>query len=632
MKAMIQNLPLFKRVESFSLLQQITVVFILLGLVIGGTSLYLFNIYVKKSAENILIEQNDRVFHFLAAGSIDAIISEDRPVLETVIHEVIHTDLYIQSITLKNEAGAILVEEENRERLLGTHLVTYFQDIIYEGEKFGSIEIHWDIDAYSGQIQQQTSQIMLMVAAIVFVMTLSFYFLTKHFIVLPVATVNNKIGEMAKGKSFKPIEFNQGTAIEFQNLAGTVNDLQTSNKSKAKMLLELEAAKEKAEASNKAKNKFLTLMSHEIRTPINGIMGMAETLKDENTDFEHGKYINIILDSTENLIGIIDDILDFSRIEKNKLVLVDKPFTLSRLIKQSEGQFEILTKKKNLQFNVITDGDIHQNLLGDFTRLKQVTDNLLSNAFKFTEKGSIELKININKSGVSEHVVHFSITDTGIGIAPENQSKVFEEFKQLDEGYSRTYMGLGIGLTLSQRIVKKMGGGISVSSKQNSGTQFSFDITFKTVTESATKPSRATNNNLSNAIHMHDRKFEILLVEDSVINQQVILAMLKDTPFNITLVNNAKEGVTFMEKIRDRKLDAILMDISTPEMDGVTATKLIRNLPTEYKNIPIIALTAHAYPDDRSYFLASGMNDYIAKPTRKNELISTLLKWVNQSS
>ena len=628
MIAITQILSKFKRVESFSLLQQISAVFILLGLLIGGTSLYLFNIYIKKSAENIVIEQNERVFQFLAAGSIDAIISEDRPVLETVIHEIIHTDLYIQKIKLKNEAGAILVEEENREHVLGTHPVTYFQDIIYEGEKFGSIEIYWDIDAHSSQIQQQISQIMLMVGAIVLIMTLSFYFLTQHFIVLPITAVNKKIGEMASGRNFAPIKFNQSAAIEFQNLAETVNDLQESNKNKAIMLLELKAAKERAVASNKAKNKFLTLMSHEIRTPINGIMGMAETLKDENTNLEHGKYVDIILESTENLISIIDDILDFSRIEKNKLVLVDKPFTLERLIKQSKGQFEGLAKKRNLQFNIITNGDVDEDLLGDFTRLKQVTDNLLSNAFKFTEKGFIELKININKLESLEHVVNFSITDTGIGIALEDHSKIFNEFEQLDEGYSRVYMGLGVGLSLSQRIVNKMGGEISVNSVQNSGAQFTFTITFKTAPESVTEPALVTENSLLNSIPTDGKKFEVLLVEDSIINQQVILAMLKDTPFNITLVNDAEESVTFMEKIGKRKLDAILMDISTPKMDGVTATKLIRKLPTKYKDIPIIALTAHAYPDDRKHFLASGMNDYIAKPTRKNDLISTLLKWV----
>ncbi|MCJ8324627.1 MAG: response regulator [Rhizobiales bacterium] len=623
------SIPSFKKIESFNLWQQVSGALILLGLVIGGLSLYLSNIYVKQSAESIIIDQNERVLNFLTAGSIDAIISEDRPVLETLITQIIYTDPFIQKITLMNESGEILVAKANEQHATAAQPAIYFQDIIFEGEKFGSIEICWNIEAYLGQILKQTNRIMFIMGAVVLVLALSFYFLTKHFIVRPIAIVNQKIAEISNGKPFRDIKFNAGTAVELKNLAEAVNDLQKSNAQRAKILLDLEDAKETAVASNKAKNKFLALMSHEIRTPINGIIGMTETLKDENTKLDHGKYIQIILDSTENLIRIIDDILDFSRIEKNKLLLVDKPFNLAQLIEQTKSQFEILAQSMHLKFEIISHGDLEMQLLGDFTHLKQVTDNLLSNAFKFTEKGGVKLTIVITDLNATEKRIQFCIQDTGIGIDPKNHAKIFKEFKQLDEGYDRAYMGLGLGLTLSQRIIRKMASEIFVKSQQGFGTQFTFGIKLKKATQKADQYCVAKTAMVPNLGQLDGRQFEILLVEDSIINQQVVCAMLKDTAFNLSIVDNGQQSVELMKQMGEEKFDAILMDISTPKMDGVTATKLIRKLPSKYKNIPIIALTAHAYSADKQQFLAAGMNDYIAKPARKNQLIATLYKWVD---
>ena len=432
-----------------------------------------------------------------------------------------------------------------------------------------------------------------------------------------------------------PLALSKYTAIEFQNLAESVNSLQQSLLHREQILSDLEIAKDKAETSNEAKNKFLAVMSHEIRTPINGIMGMSEMLRKSTLNKEDARQLNIITHSANDLMEIVDDILDFSSIEKNKFNLHETSFPLEDLIDELNAHFTLKANRKNLSFHVKTSDLPQSEIYGDSQHLKQALLNLLSNAFKFTPQGKITLKVRCCPKPHGMVDITFNIMDTGIGIAARDQQKIFDEFKQLDEGFQRRYNGLGLGLALSQRIIKKMGGILTVKSKPGLGSVFSFTLPFRTTKTAHIFPLKPTKKShrktKTKSVIENIQKQHILLVEDSRTNQQVVLAMLKDTRYDVAIVMNGKDALDYASNLSTNgDLKAILMDISTPEMDGVTATQHIRKLSGEIARIPIIALTAHVFQNEQDHFIASGMDDYLAKPVSRKDLLDTLSRWIPQ--
>ena len=459
------------------LLQQISLIFCILGIIVGSILVFTVNIYEKKYSELRLIEQNERVLSFLSAGSLDAIISEDRPVLETLVDQVLSTDPDISKIILHNEEGKILVEKENSKNQSVQESISFSQDVILNGETFGSIELHWETTSFSNQITEQTKPFLILTAVLVLVLTLIFFVSIIYYIIKPISKINRKLLQLSDNSQITPISLGQNTAIEFENLAESVNSLRQSQNHREQILADLEVAKDKAETSNEAKNKFLAVMSHEIRTPINGIIGMADMLKEGRINAEQERYLDVIINSSENLMTIVDDILDFSRIEKNKFNLSIDSFSLHGLLDHLRNEFSVEAKNKGIYFTTINNISDDIELIGDEIHLKQVLINLLSNAFKFTNKGNVSLEFEIKNLSTNKVEVNFHVKDTGIGISENNQKEIFKEFKQIDDGFDRCYMGLGLGLSLSQNIVRKMGGLITVKSREGEGSCFSFAIT-----------------------------------------------------------------------------------------------------------------------------------------------------------
>lgn len=361
--------------------------------------------------------------------------------------------------------------------------------------------------------------------------------------------------------------------------------------------------------TNTIKEQFLTNMSHEIRTPMNAIVGFTDLVLKTELSPDQRQYIDAIKTSGRNLIVIINDILDFSKIEAGKITFEQIEFDLRHLISTLTELMLPKSMEKNIRISTKIDDRIQKQLKGDPTRLNQIFLNLVGNAVKFTEKGGIKIIAEYVSEDNDEIEVRFSVTDTGIGISADKLGSIFEVFTQATNDTNRKYGGTGLGLTIVKQLVELQGGKVSVKSKLGQGSSFSFNLKFKKVLSSdiTTKYTLTTKEKPS-----HIESLNILLVEDNLMNQILAKKVLTNWNWNVDVAEN---GLVAVKKTKKTLYDLILMDIQMPEMDGYEATRQIRRRHnTEKRNIPIIAITAHAISGEAEKCYNAGMNDYITKP------------------
>ncbi len=403
----------------------------------------------------------------------------------------------------------------------------------------------------------------------------------------------------------------------------------------------IKKASEIAEEANRAKSQFLATMSHEIRTPMNAVLGMTDLVLKTSLNAEQKKYLEVVHQSSEHLLALIDDILDISTIEAKKIDFESRPFDLDKLIKDVVSM--LLNKVDDQEVKLLyAIENVPVYLNGDAARLRQIMVNLINNALKFTEKGTIQIKVErdhfpdkTTSDSLEQEKVNilFSISDTGIGIPKDKFDTIFKEFTQLESSLSRRYGGTGLGLAICKRLVALMGGKIWVESEVSKGSTFFFAVQLNRATEHEVKglkylasiESQSRTNPLG---EIPFKKYHILLAEDFEVNQEVITPILEKHGFFVTIVVNGKEA---LEAVQEKSYDLVLMDVQMPVMDGIEATKRIRSLEDPVKaSIPILALTAHALKGDRERFLEAGMDEYLSKPVRSEELSRVILKLLSR--
>jgi signal transduction histidine kinase/CheY-like chemotaxis protein len=382
-----------------------------------------------------------------------------------------------------------------------------------------------------------------------------------------------------------------------------------------------ENSERKATKAIRIKENFLANMSHEIRTPLNAILGFTNILNRTKLDDQQQKHVQIIHSSCDNLLSIVNDILDLSKIEAGMMRIEGAPFRVSDVMATVEEMLNPKAEEKNIKLIVKVDEDVPKTLCGDAVRLTQIMVNLVSNAIKFTQEGGVYVKVTPFKSEGETIRLEFLIRDTGIGIPLDKQKFIFERFEQAEAETTRRFGGTGLGLSIVKHLIELQKGKITLNSQENVGTEFLVELPYKITNEVA--PSYALETKNQN-IQLMNNNVNILVAEDNIMNQQLIKHLLKNWGFKFDLVFNGAQAI---EALKKQDYDMVLMDIQMPEMDGHLATREIRQKLKS--TVPVIAMTAHAMAGEREKCINSGMNDYISKPINEDSLFAMIVKYSN---
>ena len=579
----------------------------------------------------------------LAPATEYGVISGNKEVLESLLTATLATP-HVRFLEVQDSADKVLVYVEQPEQVHSrAQQIEVFQapvrlqrialnnDFLQgnstameaSGEDYlGRVIVGMSSDAFS-----QRQQEILFKAAILALFALLFTFLVARRLATnlsrPIRDIGNAVKAIQQGDYSTPLPIVDDAELgalsrHINNLA---SGLEQASREQQQAMAQLIKTREEAEKANSAKSEFLAMMSHELRTPMNGVLGMLQLLETTRMTDEQHEYTALASESTEHLLKVINDILDFSRIERSALELEHIPFNLAELVGSCAQSFQHSAAQRKLGLDLQVPDDMQAlQVQGDPTRIRQILVNLIGNALKFTEQGRVT--VQCQWQALDHELLWFTCTvrDSGIGIPAESLERMFDAFQQADSSISRRYGGTGLGLPIARTLAERMGGTLRAQSEEGQGSVFTLEIPLAL--------SRQTPPTLAPRLPTGSGSGEgrnVLLVEDNPVNQTVVEAMLRSLGFTVSIATDGAQAVRSAESLI---FEAILMDCRLPIIDGYEATRQIRQLPG-CDQVPIIALTANALQGDREACLAAGMNDYLAKPFKRNDLQQILQRWVN---
>ncbi|VVO16919.1 Sensor histidine kinase RcsC [Pseudomonas fluorescens] len=580
----------------------------------------------------------------LAPATEYGVISGNNDVLESLLKATLATP-NVRFLEVQDSANRILVYvEQPADAHSRPHQVEVFQAPVrlqrialnndfFQDAKVSSGAASEDylgrvIVGLSNDAFSQRQQEILLKAGILALFALLFTFVLARRLAGSLSQPIRDIGDAVKAiqdgdfKTPLPIVDDTELGALSQHINNLAQALEQASREQHQAMAQLIQTREEAEKANNAKSDFLAMMSHELRTPMNGVLGMLQLLETTDMTEEQIEYAALASESTEHLLKVINDILDFSRIERSELELEHIPFNLAELIGACAQSFQHSAVQRGLALNLRIPEDMRGlQVQGDPTRIRQILVNLVGNALKFTEQGRVS--IEAQWQSLDHELLWFtcSVRDSGIGISSEHLELMFNAFQQADSSISRRYGGTGLGLPIARTLAERMGGTLRAQSEEGLGSVFTLEIPLALYKQAL--PPLAAPRVLNGSGDGEGR--HVLLVEDNPVNQTVIEAMLRSLGFTVSV---ATDGMQAVRSVEGSEFEVILMDCRLPIIDGYEATRQIRRLPGR-SDVPIIALTANALQGDRETCLSAGMNDYLAKPFKRNDLQQILQRWVS---
>lgn len=561
-----------------------------------------------------LLAQADLTVSLISGLMIEPIIIQDTPVLNSAMQESIARNPKLLAISIKDNDGSVIAHTERDDLFTTTNVSHFERDIIVEGEPFGTMEVTWSTAEGQALIDANVRRSMLTIAATVFVLSVLFLLQTSLLAMRPLRNIHERMSAVIAGQPHDRVALPSFVSREFIALDHSVDVLQTSFAERDKREIALKEAKDSADKASRAKSDFLANMSHEIRTPMNGVIGMAELILETDLDEDQRLYAEVISKSGSALLSIINDILNFSKIEVGKMELEMAPFDLQSAMEDIVTLLAAKASERGVEITLRYDPDLPKVFVGDVGRLRQVLTNIVGNAVKFTLDGYVYIDVNGSECA-DGYDLRIDVEDTGIGIAPNKIKKIFNAFEQVDSARNRQFEGTGLGLAISTRLMRLMGGDITAKSQEDRGSTFAIKVHL---------PIGEMQPEVPGGKEAELVGLRVLVVDDLKLNRMILSERLASWNVTAILASSGAEALDILART-DERFDLIIQDYQMPRMDGEELAKRIRTMEA-YRTTPLIVLSSLEQSMSIAVKEEIGACELLLKPVRSEQLKNTIVR------